>query len=773
MKRYLLLFALTCAMSSSALSQVAVKITSPASGSTVASSVKLSASATSSSQITGWRVYVDSTNVYYAQSVTSISPTLTLSPGTHRITVRAWAGSLSGDATATVTVPGAAAPVVTVASPVSGTQVSSPMTLRATASSASPISAWRVYVDSTSAFYAPGPSTSISPALSLTAGTHVITVRAWANGVSGSSKLTVTVPSSTALQIKTSSLPSANINSEYTSQLLASGGTAPYSWTRVAGVLPPGLSLSAAGVISGRPSATGQFTFSAQVKDSGAGPQAATSSFSISVIASTPKITQTSCAAGTLGVPYTSPISIVGGSAPYSWYLSSGQLPAGLSLSPTTGTISGTPTVAGSFTFSVGARDSAGATALSPQMTIAIQEKTTSRRSRGYVTTPSELATIAQKSAQGLQPYKDAVLSIKNFANMGSSSISTSPKNASYWPYGTISGSQSCSATLQPSFIGNGSPLIQAKAMTYRITGDADYAADVRKHLLDLTDTTGFGGETYSGGNQCILNLSWYLPGWIIAADLIEDYSGWTAADKKAFQSWLAREMYKKIDWNSGRRSNNWGSAGSATAGMIADYLVGSGVPLVDRLGNSVSYHDAYLKHKQHQLSRMNGNNYMDNYVCKMPGVGLRADGGNPEELGRGSTTCSGLWLYELDSSYTYSMTYLQGTVMHAEFLLRRGDRSIYDNITSSGAGSLKRAIHFLLNNPNDTSKSVVWREGQKQTLEMTYRYYRDSYMGKELRLNSTRYVGGKSGQMLHFGTLTHGFASNENPALPPVTPAP
>ena len=58
----------------------------------------------------------------------------------------------------------------------------------------------------------------------------------------------------------------------------------------------------------------------------------------------------------------------------------------------------------------------------------------------------------------------------------------------------------------------------------------------------------------------------------------------------------------------------------------------------------------------------MNGNTYMDNYSCHQA-VGIRPDGGIPEELVRGSTGCDGLWLKEMDGSYGYMMTHLQGTV--------------------------------------------------------------------------------------------------------------
>jgi hypothetical protein len=292
--------------------------------------------------------------------------------------------------------------------------------------------------------------------------------------------------------------------------------------------------------------------------------------------------------------------------------------------------------------------------------------------------------------------------------------------------------------------------------------------------IMDLTDTYGYGGSTYSGGNQCILNLAWYIPSWIMAADLIEDYSGWSLSDKQTFQNWLASEIYKKVDWASDARSNNWGSAGSATSAMIADYLAGSGVMLTDRNGSQLTPGQAYAEAKQRQLDRMDGNSYMDNYNCHQ-GVGFRPDGGIPEELARGSTGCNGLWIQDLDSSWMYTMTHLQGTMVHAELLLRRGDPSLCTHLTGTGAGSILRSILFLLNNPNDPSKSVAWKmSNDGSTLEVAYRFYLNTYMAQQLGIGTgTRAICGKSGQMLHFGTITHGFAVGEVLEPLPTVPPP
>src|SRR5262249_43691756 len=70
---------------------------------------------------------------------------------------------------------------------------------------------------------------------------------------------------------------------------------------------------------------------------------------------------------GTVGTPYSAMLDAADGTAPYSWQASSGSLPNGLSLS-LAGLISGTPSMAGTFTFTVSATDSTNQTATATLM---------------------------------------------------------------------------------------------------------------------------------------------------------------------------------------------------------------------------------------------------------------------------------------------------------------------------------------------------------------------------------------------------------------------
>jgi hypothetical protein len=90
------------------------------------------------------------------------------------------------------------------------------------------------------------------------------------------------------LSIITSSLPGGFTTQSYSQALTAAGGTPAYTWSLSAGSLPAGLSLSAAGVISGTPTTAGTSSFTVKVIDSSA--HTATAVLSISVSATPPVV---------------------------------------------------------------------------------------------------------------------------------------------------------------------------------------------------------------------------------------------------------------------------------------------------------------------------------------------------------------------------------------------------------------------------------------------------------------------------------------------------
>jgi Putative Ig domain len=69
------------------------------------------------------------------------------------------------------------------------------------------------------------------------------------------------------LSIAAPTLPKGHVGRAYATRLQARGGTAPYRWTRLSGSLPPGLRLTTAGVVTGKPSQAGRYRFVARVVD--------------------------------------------------------------------------------------------------------------------------------------------------------------------------------------------------------------------------------------------------------------------------------------------------------------------------------------------------------------------------------------------------------------------------------------------------------------------------------------------------------------------------
>jgi hypothetical protein len=186
------------------------------------------------------------------------------------------------------------------------------------------------------------------------------------HGPAGSEPISLLVKPPT-MAVTPAALPAGTGGVAYSQPLSAGGGTAPYSFAVTAGTLPPSFSLSTDGVLSGNPTAAGTSNFTVTAKDPsrGTGPYSASQAYSLSVAAPTIYFWPAALPNGTGGVFYSQTLSASGGTADYSYAVTAGALPNGLTLN-TNGTVSGMPNEAGNFNLTVTATDAKGFTGSQP-----------------------------------------------------------------------------------------------------------------------------------------------------------------------------------------------------------------------------------------------------------------------------------------------------------------------------------------------------------------------------------------------------------------------
>ncbi|MEM7678339.1 MAG: putative Ig domain-containing protein, partial [Myxococcota bacterium] len=145
--------------------------------------------------------------------------------------------------------------------------------------------------------------------------------------------ITLNILENANLLIVPNLLSTATYNSEYSTQLEAQGGVAPYTWIFDSGSLPDGVRLGPNGELSGTPREVGTFRFVVEARDAAPGLQAARdrNTFVLQVAdAEGFTISTQSLAPAVLDTSYDQAVAASGGTPPYTWVLESGRLPDGL-----------------------------------------------------------------------------------------------------------------------------------------------------------------------------------------------------------------------------------------------------------------------------------------------------------------------------------------------------------------------------------------------------------------------------------------------------------
>jgi hypothetical protein len=181
------------------------------------------------------------------------------------------------------------------------------------------------------------------------------------------------------------------VGRSYSQTNVASGGTTPFAYSVSAGTLPGGTTLNTStGTVSGTPTSSGPFSYAIEVTDSGNPAQTATQTTSGTIV---PALIMTSTGSATtqLGQFYRQTNVASGGTTPYTYSVSAGALPAGTSLSTSNGTVFGTPTTTGAFSYTIEVTDS----------TAPIAQTATQTTNGAIVTTLTLVATASSTTRVG------------------------------------------------------------------------------------------------------------------------------------------------------------------------------------------------------------------------------------------------------------------------------------------------------------------------------------------------------------------------------------
>ncbi len=350
-----------------------------------------------------------------------------------------------------------------------------------------------------------GASTGLLSGTPTAAGTFSFTVKVTDNaGLSDSAPVSITIVPGPTLTFAPP--PAGWTNTVYSNQLTVTGGTSPYTWSVVSGTLPPGISLSAVGTLTGTSTATGNFRFTVKATD--ANGQSASQATSVLINLG---VTATFSAppAGVVGAAYSAALTATGGTAPFTWSVNTGSLPPGITLSEA-GVLAGTPTTAGSFPFTVNIVDQNNGITTAPVtlvittagLTIAVSADTASA-SPGSVVHYTIMVTNSGQSAFTGAALTDSLSGVLDDATYDNNAVATA---------GSVSFSS-------PNLTWTGNLAVGATAtITYSVTVKNPDTGDKVLSTKVTSTTTGNNCPSGNTDSRCSNSVSVLSPGLTIAA---------------------------------------------------------------------------------------------------------------------------------------------------------------------------------------------------------------------------------------------------------------
>ncbi|MEI6084606.1 MAG: putative Ig domain-containing protein [Verrucomicrobiota bacterium] len=160
------------------------------------------------------------------------------------------------------------------------------------------------------------------------------------------------------LTILPGALPLGQIFVAYTQQLTGSGGAAPYTFETVGGSLPAGMTLTSGGLLSGTPT-SGSSVFVVRITDANSCFNDRSYTITLAIPPPFIFVGPTNLPNAAVTVPYNANVTATGGTAPHTFSLAGGTLPAGVQLT-SAGLLTGNPTKDGVASFTVKATDALG-----------------------------------------------------------------------------------------------------------------------------------------------------------------------------------------------------------------------------------------------------------------------------------------------------------------------------------------------------------------------------------------------------------------------------
>jgi len=193
-------------------------------------------------------------------------------------------------------------------------------------------------------------STGVISGTPTAAGTFTVTISATNAGGTGAATLTITISPPAPPVITSAGTATGTVGVAFTYQIIASNCPTSYNATG----LPPGLSVNTStGVISGTPTTAGTYSVTISATNSGG---TGTATLTITILSGAPVITSPTTASGNICNAFSYAITATNNPTSYD----ATGLPAGLTVSTSTGVISGTPTASGTFTVTISATNSRG-----------------------------------------------------------------------------------------------------------------------------------------------------------------------------------------------------------------------------------------------------------------------------------------------------------------------------------------------------------------------------------------------------------------------------